>query len=366
MVIAIHYNTISEQTEDYNFFIQYVLPKVVQQHAQHQFYFYHFNKDAVQITAPNMRYVPLPAYLRIKIIQRWWYKNKWPSILASVQANRVISIGSNASTAVSLPQITIIANEEESEKPLSKKQTSILHKSLLKSIKDTDTVITFSKAFKQVLIEKVNGTDEKIKVVYNIPEPLALPNTEVGFSIMERYTDGKAYFIYTGPIVAQPMLHLLKAFSIFKKRQKSGMKLLIVNQGAADVAFGQTLVNYKYRSDVVYLEAPTENDLVALLSAAYAFVNPYQFNTAHHLLQSLLAGVPVITVANERIKEIAAGAILNAAAGNVADIADKMMMIYKDENLRSDMIKHGQLFKQNYSHQKTVNSIWQIIEETGK
>ena len=368
MVIAIHYNTVSEQeVEDYHFFIHNILPQVVLQHTQHQFYFFHLNKDVEQIAAPNIRYVQLPPYMRLKLLQPWAYKNKLPTIVAKIGAHLFISIGSKASSyTVSLPQIAILANEDRGLKPLSKKGKSSLHKLLLKSVKSAGAVITFSKAFVETLREIAKGEDEKFKVIYNIPQPLILPNTNDDFSIQSKYTDGKGYFIYTGPIVANNILLLLKAFSIFKKRQKSGMKLLIINRGAAHAAFAQTLLNYKYRNDVVYLEALPDGDLAQLLSAAYAFVNPYQLNTTVYLLQSLLAGVPVLTVANEVVKEVAPGAIMIMEKDNVANIADKMMMIYKDENLRNEMIRQCSLFKQEYSYQKAVNLVAQLIEETRK
>ena len=58
--------------------------------------------------------------------------------------------------------------------------------------------------------------------------------------IKEKYADGKAYFLFSGDINQRSnLINLLKAFSFFKKRQKSNMLLLIA--GNADEAFKKEL-----------------------------------------------------------------------------------------------------------------------------
>ena len=45
--------------------------------------------------------------------------------------------------------------------------------------------------------------------------------------IREKYAEGKAYFLFSGDINRRSnLINLLKAFSFFKKRQKSNMMLL--------------------------------------------------------------------------------------------------------------------------------------------
>jgi len=49
---------------------------------------------------------------------------------------------------------------------------------------------------------------------------------------------------------------------------------------------------------------------------------------------------------------------------NVNDMADKIMLIYKDEELRNSMIQKGKKRVGEFSWQYTADLLWQCIEKT--
>jgi glycosyltransferase involved in cell wall biosynthesis len=51
--------------------------------------------------------------------------------------------------------------------------------------------------------------------------------------------------------------------------------------------------------------------------------------------------VPVLTSQNTSMQEVAGEAGLYFDANNYVDIAEKMMLIYKDESLRNRLIEKG-------------------------
>jgi len=71
--------------------------------------------------------------------------------------------------------------------------------------------------------------------------------------------------------------------------------------------------------------------------------------------------VPVLTSLNSSMEEIAKDAALYADAKNFEDIADKMMLIYKDEKLRKEIIEKGIAIAELYSWQRTADLLWQSI-----
>jgi glycosyltransferase involved in cell wall biosynthesis len=71
--------------------------------------------------------------------------------------------------------------------------------------------------------------------------------------------------------------------------------------------------------------------------------------------------VPVITSVNSSMQEIAEDAALYADPSNYEDIAEQMMRIYKDEGLRNEMIKKGQLITPHFSWDRTAELLWQCI-----
>ena len=108
-----------------------------------------------------------------------------------------------------------------------------------------------------------------------------------------------------------------------------------------------------------YLE---EEELVKIVGSAYALVYPSLLEGfGVPVLEAMQCDVPVITSANSSMQEIAKDAALYADANNYTDIADKMMLLYKDENLRTELIQKGKLVVQQYSWDKTAELLWQTI-----
>ena len=63
------------------------------------------------------------------------------------------------------------------------------------------------------------------------------------------------------------------------------------------------------------------------------------------------------------MQEIAKDAALYADANSHTDIANKMMLLYKDENLRKELILKGRQIVKQYSWDKTATLLWQSIEK---
>ena len=78
-----------------------------------------------------------------------------------------------------------------------------------------------------------------------------------------------------------------------------------------------------------------EEELVKITGSAYGLVYPSLLEGfGVPVLEAMRCDVPVITSANSAMQEIAKEAALYAMPEDHADIADKMMLLYKDENLR--------------------------------
>jgi glycosyltransferase involved in cell wall biosynthesis len=158
-------------------------------------------------------------------------------------------------------------------------------------------------------------------------------------------------------------VNLLKAFSIFKKRQKSNMKLVLAGRLAWKYdSFIQNLKKYKFKEDVIMLGYLSEDDLVKITGAAYALVYPSLLEGfGVPVLEAMKCNVPVITSVGSSMEEIAKDAALYADAKNFEDIAGKMMLIYKDEKMRKELIEKGKIIAAQYSWQRTAELLWQSI-----
>jgi glycosyltransferase involved in cell wall biosynthesis len=79
------------------------------------------------------------------------------------------------------------------------------------------------------------------------------------------------------------------------------------------------------------------------------------------LLNAWKAGVPVIAVNDGLLQEMAAGAALGVVAGDPASLATQLMLIYKDEQLRRDLIGKGFERLDAYSRERSLDRMWDGI-----
>ncbi|MFZ1259939.1 MAG: glycosyltransferase, partial [Chitinophagaceae bacterium] len=120
--------------------------------------------------------------------------------------------------------------------------------------------------------------------------------------------------------------------------------------------------SYKYRNAVVLTGYVEEAVLAEIIGAAYGLVYPSFFEGfGVPVLEAMRCDVPVITSADSAMQEIAKDAALYADANSHTDIANKMMLLYKDENLRKELILKGRQIVKQYSWDKTATLLWQSI-----
>lgn len=210
-----------------------------------------------------------------------------------------------------------------------------------RALKNATATIVFSEHDSLILQNKFTVPGQKIKLlpIDTVDEVRSLSWVEEE-NVKIQYTAGQEYFIFAGDIHQRyDLVSLLKAFSQFKKRQQSGMHLIIAgNKTLHTGELVQKLATFKYRNDVHLVIDPPETTLNALIGAAYAFVYPVLYD---HLpvtiLSAMRARVPVITFVTPVIKEIANDTVIYTASDAEA-LSESMQSVYKDEDLRAAVI----------------------------
>ena len=232
-----------------------------------------------------------------------------------------------------------------------------------KSLGKAYEIVTDSEFSKREIVEKHKIDGGKIDVVYNgideISHPVIFQQKE---SIKERYALGNEYFLYTGIIPSgNNLLNLLKAFSVFKKMQKSNMQLLIATKTDIPKEFLETLRLFKFKTEVQLLEVD-ENELAKITESAYAFVYPFSQRYLY-AQQAMRSGVPILTSNAGYMPEVCGDAALYFDQTDHKKIADKMMIVYKDENARKHLIEKGRDQIKKYSWDNSADSLWKCIEK---
>ena len=153
-------------------------------------------------------------------------------------------------------------------------------------------------------------------------------------------------------------IELLLAFSAFKKRQQTGMKLVLLGTPPAEKIWEEKLSTFRYRDDVVVMKTPEAHDeLIKILCSAYALIHLPAAARLIYLQAAFHCGVPVITWPLPSIAELAGDAALYCTDSPGETVAQNMMKIYKDENMRAGLIKKGLECSSGWNPQKVAQQL---------
>jgi glycosyltransferase involved in cell wall biosynthesis len=370
MVIAINTKALlPDKMEGYGYYIQEIFSRLASQHPEHQFYFL-FDRpfDAGFISTSNIHPVIVKPQARFPLAWKIWYNLMVPIVLKKIKADVFVSADGFCSLGTKVPQCLVIHDLAFLHFPefITKPHLRFYQKYTGRFIHKAKVVVTVSDFSKQNIVEHYRIDPAKIHVTYNAPsslfQQLSYENRE---AIKEQYSAGCEYFIYTGSIHPRKnLINLLKAFSKFKKRQQSNMKLILAGRLAWKTdEFTNLLSTFKFRNDVLLTGYLEKHELAKLVASAYALVYPSYFEGfAVPPLEALQCGVPAIVSNSSAMPEVGGDAYLYIDPENTDDIAEKMMLIYKDEALRSQLINNGKKRLQLFSWDESAKKMWQCIE----
>jgi glycosyltransferase involved in cell wall biosynthesis len=356
--------------EGYGYFLFEIFKYLAGKFPQHQFIFI-FDRpfDKRFVFSSNIIPVVTGPPARHPLLWKVWYDVKVPLVLKKQKADVFVSVDGLCSLTTSVPQCLVVHDLAFLHYPSHVKKSHFFYykRYVPKFLQKAKTVATVSEFSKRDVIRTYNLDAGKIDVVYSaakeIFKPVSKPTTQ---EIKNKYTQDKEYFLYVGAIHPRKnIVNLLKAFSVFKRRLKSNFKLVLAGRLAWKYdSFIRSLRNYKYRDDVVMLGYLNEDELVRVMGSAYALVYP----SLHEgfgvpVLEAMKCNVPVVTSAHSPMQEIAEDAALYADANDPQDIAEKMMLVYKDENLRNSLIEKGKTIAGHYSWQRTAELLWASIQK---
>ncbi len=363
---------LNDALEGYGYFIRETMLRIAAQQPQHRFYFI-FDRpyDTRFSFPPNVTPIVAGPPARHPLLWKWWYDVRIPLLLKRLRADVFVSPDGFCSLTTGVPQCLVVHDLGFLRYPQGYQR---LHRFFYKwytprFLKKAARIATVSLFSKKDITDTYNIPEAKIDVVYNGVKEVFRPATfEEQIGVKEKYTGGEGYFIYVGAIHPRKnLVALLKAFSLFKKRQRSSMKLVLAGRLAwKNDDFLRLLKTYKYRSDVVLLNyIEDEAGLAQLVAAAYALVYPSLFEGfGVPVAEAMRCGVPVLTSHNSAMQEISGGNALYFDPASVADIAASLIRIYKDENLRSTLIEQGAETVARYTWQRTADALWQCILKT--
>lgn len=361
---------LNDYLEGYGYFVHETFKRIIIDHPEHEFLFI-FDRPYDQrfVFGPNVKAVVAGPPARHPLLWKWWYDVKLPALLRKYKADIFVSCDGFCSLRTRVPQCLVLHDLAFLHYPSFIRKSHLLYykKYTPKMLARAKAVATVSAFSKNDIIQQYKTEENKIDVVYSASKDIFRPLTDSEKKATKtKYTEGKDYFIYTGAIHPRKnLVNLLKAFSLFKKRQQSSLKLVLAGRLAWKYdSFIKDLQTYKYRNDVVLPGYVAEEEIARLTGAAYAMVYPSYFEGfGVPVLEAMQCHVPVITSEKTSMQEIAGGAALLADPADPAAIAAQMMLLYKDEKLRKQLTEKGKETAAGFSWDRTARLLWQSIEK---
>lgn len=363
MVIAVnssHFLKSADNDFVYDYFLKVALSK-----PGHQFIFIApFAKDEHQVSSKNISTVISAPAGKHPLMWKIWLNYTLPGIVRKHAIDILINTDAVCSLHTRVKQYIFISDlsflypgciySEKQQKFLKKNLPSYLHRA--------NKIITIADFLRKEIIQRYAIDEKKIILMRLTAGDLYQPADWIEKEdTRERYAEGKEYFLFSGDINPRNhLLNLLKAFSFFKQRQKSNMQLIIISKSVkVNNPFIESFKTYKHRKEVhILIELPPE-DMRKVTAAAYAFVYPsLDDGFAIPPLQAMHCEVPVICSHTRALSEITGEAALYIDPSNFEDIADKMMLVFKDETKRQDMIKKGLLMTQKNTSPDLEDFLW--------
>ncbi len=342
-------------------------------HTEHHFIFITANEQYAENEAlKNIQTILLKQASNIPLLWKYWYNFKLVALLKKIKADVVVHADIACSLRTKLPQWISVNDFAFLDFPqvYPKKYNRFLHVNAGSFFNKASNIFITSVYLQEQIIQRYPVAEKKVTILYPAAdETYQLLDWKKREEVKAIYAAGKEYFLYSGIIHAQSNLtNLLKAFSLFKKWQKSNMQLILAIDTATDATtFFNSLQTYKHKADVLLLKDTMEEELRSITAAAYAFVAPALFNdNPAILLNALQCGVPVIAGNTLPVTEIFGDAVLYADCNNIKELADKMMLLFKDEDMRRAFINRGLQQVKQYNWDANINELWKNILATNQ
>lgn len=310
----------------------------------HSFILLADNQQQITINDPNCIIIRFP--LANNRIQKYFQKYyKLPHALKKKRADLFIPAANNICSVCDLKQIVVIQN---SPHLFIKKKWNA--KKLSTALVTSPASVNGLEHHFNLVIKSVHGMHPDFK-------PLNI-NEKIG--VRKKFTDDIEYFITeTEEGRASDLRLILKAFSIFKKWQRSSLKLLVIFSGNELSNPIPDFNLYKYRNDVVFIyhNKTEQPERAALYAAAYAGIL-----TNHlHVIAAMKCHVPTVVIGE--ISDIYGDAALYSPRDEKA-IADRITQIYKNETLRNSLVTESCVLSGEYTWENAAEQLWYAIENT--
>jgi glycosyltransferase involved in cell wall biosynthesis len=361
---------LKDKLEGIGWFTYETLKRITKEHPDDHFIFL-FDRDFDEdfIFSDNITPVILSPQARHPFLFYWWFEFSVADFLNQYKPDLFLSPDGYMSLNAKVNQLAVIhdLNFEHYPKDVPFLVRKYYRYFFPKFSRKATRIATVSEFSKNDIIKQYQIDPSKIDVVYNgCNESFHAINETIQQQTKQKYSRNCDYFLFVGSLQPRKNIsRLLKAFDQFKGAVSSTIKLVIVGEKyywTSDIK--RTYINMKFIDDVIFTGRLDTEDLKNVVGSALAMTYlPYFEGFGIPIIEAMNCDVPVITSNVTSMPEIAKDAALLVDPFSIDSMANAMLYLYKDEDMRTVLIKKGRKRKLDFSWDKTADALWKSIEK---
>jgi glycosyltransferase involved in cell wall biosynthesis len=231
-------------------------------------------------------------------------------------------------------------------------------------------IVVNSNYVKNEILKRIQISEEKVKVIYESLDHEIFNSNHTHERcrkiIYDKWRIDSKYLLYVSDIRPyKNPFSVIKAFERLKTKLRD-YKLIMIGQDIN--GYKQHLIRYvadkNLSEDIIMFDYMEPFDFVYLMRAAEIFIYPSSLETFGTIpLEAMACGTPVIAGNETAIPEICGDSVLLVNGREYEEIADAILKIVDDNNLKAQLAERGLKHVKNFSWQKNAIETVELFRE---
>lgn len=336
-------------------FFQQCFYRLVQQQPNVQVMFLFDGKaDLNQFQHPNIQYVRAPKNIDRGLGKFYWRQFKLPSILKQNKIDCFCTSQPSIRLRRPIQRIVWMDNGLSVSRNIRKKDGHGNH------------IVVSSRYLYDDIARHIPASGNQLWLIPPGIETRKPMEPAVRESLKQQHTQGKDFFYFDySRANKESLLIVLKAFSLFKKWQRSNVQLLI-SAHPEQLAYAEAFsAHYAFKTDLVFMKEQEASEM-DMMGAAYACIGmPAAPLIDPNLLRALSYPLPLLVPSYAHFRSYFGDTVLYTEE-NEKDLSRLMIVLYKDEILRNHLLHKCQELKAQNTWEHASEALWNVINQEKK